>query len=72
MKIDTNVPPPRRLGARSKYPFNDMKVGDSVFISTAQANITSVRCSSYQVGLRRGFKFSVLKQDGGCRVWRVE
>jgi hypothetical protein len=75
IKIDKNVPRPEKLWWR-KYPFAQMKVGDSFFIpGKLQATVSA---SAYSFARRRGDgrKFStanvVHKGVEGVRVWRLK
>ena len=65
IKIETGFPVPIRT--RAKYPWAEMKVGDSFFVPVkvpSDINITGAR-------LNTGFKFVRRTVDGGVRVWRV-
>jgi hypothetical protein len=64
IKIEKNIPMPNF--SRTKYPFDQMKVGDSFFASkpTLGSSIMSAEA-------RTGFSFKSKFQDGGTRVWRV-
>ena len=65
-KIESGIPLP---GRRLKYPFAEMKVGDSFAI--AEADLRKISVSAFAEGKRLGFKFSVRTADGGGRVWRI-
>lgn len=75
-EIESNVPPPKK-SQRNKYPFDDMKVGDSFFVPLEKADPSSVRNSAFSHAQRRDdFAVSVrhVTKDGvktGVRVWRV-
>lgn len=60
-KIENGIPLPRR----SKFPFKEMKVGDSFAFGPEDA--VSVRSMAYCTGTRSGMKFQV--KSGRC--WRV-
>lgn len=64
------VPPITRRGNR-KYPFPQMKIGESFYVGdTAKTN--SVRYSASYYAIRnKGFKFTVRKEANGVRVWRI-
>jgi len=51
---------------RLKYPFPDMKVGDSFFCQDKR-----VKNASAQFGNRHGMKFTIRVVEGGYRLWRV-
>lgn len=71
-KIDKNVPLPNgRAAYGSKYPFREMKVGDSFLIP----GIKSVEAGSLLASARRmvpGAKFVTRTTDKGLRVWRSQ
>jgi hypothetical protein len=73
VKIDKNIPLPATYGKYSKYPFGDMKKGDS-FLIDSQAETTAVRqaASYYSRSTGTKMKFSIRKTDKGHRCWRVE
>lgn len=73
-EIESDVPVPvgdtRR--ARRKYPFGEMKVGDS-FLVPPEGNAQRVRVAAHAWGRAKGQKFSTLTQPcGSMRVWRIE
>ena len=68
--IEKNVPLPKTgSGARAKYPWKTMAVGDSFFV----ANVKPPRFSTTKSSAARstGFTFTCRTVDGGTRVWRV-
>lgn len=63
------IPPIRRRGGKARHiPWNEMFVGDSIFIATAwpTGNFT-VHASK-----TTGFKFTTRIVDGGMRIWRIK
>ena len=53
-----------------KYPFKDMKVGDSFVVSPE--NVFSVRSTSCEYGKRYGWKFSTRRVSRTeYRCWRI-
>ena len=63
----------------SKYPWPEMEVGDSVFIEAEEGETptrlngivsSSVRYYGRKTGKK--FKTSILRNENGLRVWRVE
>ncbi len=78
LQIEKDVPMPaprartpkrRTAGARAKYPFAQMEVGDSFFAEDAmQAEIASTACMA---GQRLGYRFATRQSVGGVRVWRI-
>jgi hypothetical protein len=73
--IDSGIPFPG-VAKRScrKYPFADMKVGDSFMVESKldrnRAATASFKFREYGIGM--GWKFSTRKVDGGYRIWRTE
>lgn len=74
--VEKNVPIPRsNWTGNYRYPFRQMEIGDSFFVpgdSPGEAAIRVRSAASYFCHRNPGFYFSVLKVDGGCRVWRIE
>lgn len=85
-KIDKDIPLPpvvakrSRLGrpgavnGKSKYPLDDMQVGDSFKVPDARATVVS---SAVQTARNRVLKlekarFAIRTVKGGVRVWRVK
>ena len=60
-----------KKGRDSKYPFKDMEVGQSFFVSgTTTAGKETIY--AYNYGRKAGKRFSARAVDGGVRIWRVE
>jgi len=70
MSIDQNIPmPEKRRGARPKYPWRTMEVGDSFIIDQP---IGGARSQASMAGRNYGRKFKVRELEGGIvRVWRT-
>ena len=68
MQIETKIPMP---ATRSRYPFKEMKVGESVFFPNA-ATGGKEYIAANMIGRNHGKKFSGRAVDGGLRIWRVE
>ena len=69
IEIETGVPVPENKFIRvSKYPYADMKPGDSFFV---RKSVNTMRSSSYAYGKRNKMKFTVRSEDTGARVWRL-
>ena len=65
-KIETGFPIP--VTSKAKYPWAEMKVGDSFFVPAkvpSDINVTGAI-------LNTGFKFIRRSVDDGVRVWRVK
>jgi len=71
-KIDQKVPLPRRKAGRdgSKYPWREMKVGDSFFVQTENAG--NLRSLASNTGRKLNAVFTARSVEGGVRVWRVK
>ena len=72
-ELDKNVPMPK---ASSKYPFEDMDVGDSFFVADGDdENWKTLRkmrgASNWASKKFPDTKYSVRKVDNGVRVWRT-
>jgi len=68
ISIDKNVPVPE---TRGKYPWKNMKVGDSFFIACSKENIKKVMGNLHGSGTRH-FPVRVQSNGKGVRVWRVK
>lgn len=73
-KIEKDVPKPK--GSKTKYPFREMEVGDSVFIPDAPkasngqfVTMTYIAKSQHKPNHA---KFTQRTEGSGLRVWRVE
>jgi hypothetical protein len=73
IKIDKNVPVPANSHRRqTKYPWNEMAVGDSIFLPGTIGVRDRLSASSRQFAKRHaGFAFVMRKEGAGYRVWRV-
>ena len=70
IKIDKSVPMPSGRKGKCKWPWHEMKVGDSFFAKGYDHN--SFSGSRAVIQMRTGFKFSIARQNGGVRVWRTK
>lgn len=69
IKIDTNVAMPQ---TRSKYPFEDMGVGDSIlFKEERQANSARIAAVRFAERHHPDWTYTLRKVEGGWRLWRV-
>jgi hypothetical protein len=69
-QIEKDVQKP---GMRSRYPFQQMAIGDSFLVPAEPADVktvTAIRGAVSAFQKRVGGRFSVLRVDGGWRVWR--
>ena len=53
----------------SRYPWKQMKVGDSFFIPIYK---DTIRCQAAVAGRKLGVKFSCRQKNGGIRVYRIK
>jgi hypothetical protein len=79
MKIDKDVPLPKRIANRVKIghlPLSDLSIGDSILVECS-ADETDRVLHSVRVRLSRftsknkDYKFSSSKDKKGVRIWRV-
>ena len=72
-KIEKNIPLPQDLRGRGgKYPWREMEIGDSFFISNEETNQTRIHSAPSYFSLRNpAYKFRVRKVAGGYRIWRI-
>lgn len=71
-EIEKNIPQPKYVGAGNnrKYPFNEMKPGDS-FLINGDARWKKVSTAAGAHGKRYGQTFSVRNTPDGYRCWRI-
>lgn len=82
IKIEKNVPMPTLHGSDGLFgqaysvTFDQMKVGDSVFVETPDVHSTRTRIISqvhkYAHSRDNGFRILTRKVDGGLRFWRIK
>jgi hypothetical protein len=78
-KIEQGVPAPctasnLRQGRKLKYPFADLKVGDSFLVpetKDVRKRADQVKSVASSFGRRHGVKLATQVVDGGIRVWRL-
>ena len=79
MKIDKNVPLPKRIANRvsiGPLPLKELDVGDSILVectpNETQKVLHSVRVRlSRFAAANKGYKFSSSADKKGVRIWRV-
>jgi hypothetical protein len=72
--VDQNIPLPEKTycGHDAKYPFRQLKVGESFCLPDLSTERSIRACVAYY-RQRYGLKFTVRRTaDGGVRVWRTE
>lgn len=78
--IESGIPIPPCLGkgAKAKYPWGEMNVGNSFFEplnGRSPASVMSVlqNCKTHFVKRHKSkFKFTIRTVEGGLRVWRTK
>ena len=74
--IQDNVPLPKLRAYRSRYPFSEMRVGQSFFIPGVRVQRVSHAAVYWAKRLGDGYRFvsRTVTEDGqeGVRCWRVE
>ena len=75
-KIDKNIPLPSTRaaggGRPAKYPFKQMKVGDSFFIPGKKASdLSSSMSHARRNGINLVCRVAYKGDDIGVRIWRV-
>ena len=71
IKIDKDIPIPT---IRGKYPFKDMKVGDSFLVekpTVSKHNVASALHSSAKK-MGKDYKITVRREENGVRCWRTQ
>lgn len=78
-KIEKNIPvPKKRTGGVVKYPFSEMKVGDSFLADKNYSRKLMARYSNAARNYARQskennhFKFTIRKTEEGIRIWRIK
>ena len=71
-KLEHNVPMPLKLGPRAlKYPWRQMKVGDSVFVAGVKQGTIGSSLLWAKTTMGGGANFATRTVEGGVRVWRT-
>jgi hypothetical protein len=77
-KVESQVPMPRKVMDRCRFPFDKMKIGDSFFIPKKDQDPTKARISiyaasnSFNKNHKTDYKMSSRIVEGGLRVWRIK
>lgn len=72
-KIESNVPPPSGESLRpAKYPWAEMKVGDSFHFDGSPGTRDRISASSRSFAkTHSGFAFVTRREGDGYRIWRI-
>lgn len=66
-KIESNIPMPVRK-AKSKYPFAEMKVGDSFQFELRRGKATHIQTAAFYAAKKLNMKFAIRE----TRCWRIK
>ena len=72
--IQKNMPRPVRtssLKGKTKYPFNEMDVGDYFAVGTFAGAVRAAREAWYRNNPASSFRFAISKTPDGYGCWRV-
>lgn len=76
IQVQKGIPLEKRREPRSRYPFEEMEVGDSFFVKCDEGSLVSKRStvlsSSIYYGKMCGKKFTSRTFPDGFRIWRVK
>ncbi len=71
IKLQKNIPMP---APKNKYPFADMKIGDSFFIKDEPgkpATRVVQPAAAHYKRIDSSFDYRTRQMDGGVRLWRI-
>lgn len=60
-----------KRGAKPKYPFRKMEIGDSIFIDGDVGRVAAITAHAF-AHRNCEYKFMCRKVEGGYRIWRVK
>ena len=66
------IPPRRGNGIASKFPFAEMKPGDSFFAKGVKAGALSSAATGWKTRHQPKWKFCTRTVEGGSHIWRLE
>ena len=78
--IDRGIPiPPRTRPTSARYPFQDMQIGDSIYLPGQRVDrrkgepfhMQKAVRYAYIYGARHGMRFAARNEGDGVRIWRV-
>lgn len=67
IKIEAGIAIPVKTERQAKYPFKDMKIGDSFLFPVKHPAHSSIKSAETKYNM----KFKVAKTDAGYRCWRT-
>jgi len=68
-KVEKNIPIPK-YSREHKYPWDEMDVGDSFYVS--QESAAGARASASSRAKDGHGKYASRTVEDGCRIWRIE
>lgn len=76
IKIDKDVPMPKKAGIIDSMPINDLNVGDSFVAPKPRDKTLEMWQRAVLVAIRnhkkKGCQYKTSQVDGGVRVWRMK
>jgi len=70
--VEKNVDMPVMRVTASKYPYDEMEVGDSFMVTSERVSMINTMCGvNKKKGEELGMKFIAKRVEGGVRVWRI-
>jgi len=70
--VEKNIDMPVMRVTASKYPYDEMEVGDSFMVTSERVSMINTMCGvNKKKGVELGMKFIAKRVDGGVRVWRI-
>ena len=74
MKVERNIKlPSQKRGKPAKYPWKELKVGDSFFVDGSEKIYSMYSCvASYNKKASKKIKISTRLEGTGVRVWRIK
>ena len=70
-KIEDHIPAPTRGYVMEKYPFADMKIGNSFVVDTVSSSVHAAACA-YVKREKLDWKFVSRRIGDKRRIWRVK
>ena len=70
--VEKNIDMPVMRVTASKYPYDEMEVGDSFMVTSERISMINTMCGvNKKKGEELGMKFIAKRVEGGVRVWRI-
>lgn len=70
--VEKNIDMPVMRVTASKYPYDEMEVGDSFMVTSERVSMINTMCGvNKKKGEELGMKFIAKRVEGGVRVWRI-